>query len=234
MNIKPLLPVLALALSACVGEKPDPRSPAQTQAERDVNERLEEAAGLLHDVSKKVPSSIAVQAECAVIMPAVVRGGLILGARYGRGFAVCQTDDGVSAPAPVTLSGGSAGLQVGLESVDILMVFTGDAGKKALLRGRFALGADVSVAAGPLGTGTEAKTDSGFHASVLTYSRSKGLFAGAQLSGAVLDPDEKATDALYGSPQEFSKILSGEVKTPAAAKDFVSAIEDAIAAATGR
>ena len=165
-----------------------------------------------------------------MILPAVVHAGIILGARYGRGFAVCKTDDGVSAPAPVSLTGGTAGLAVGLESADVLLLFTNDEGRKALLRGHFGLGADVSVAAGPLGAGSTANRD----ASVLTYSRSRGLFAGAELSGVSLEADDSATTALYGSPLDLARILSGEVKVPKRAQDFVDAIEAAIEIAQGR
>ena len=223
----------ALLLSCvvgCAGSKPEPHSPAQNQAEREVGERLDAAAGLLRAVGKKVPATVAVDAECAVILPAVVHAGIILGARYGRGFAVCKTDDGVSAPAPVSLTGGTAGLAVGLESADVLLLFTNDEGRSALLRGHFGLGADVSVAAGPLGAGSTANRN----ASVLTYSRSRGLFAGAELSGASLTSDESATTALYGSPQDFARILSGAIKVPKRAQDFVAAIEAAIEIAQGR
>jgi lipid-binding SYLF domain-containing protein len=177
-----------------------------------------------------VPATVAVDAECAVILPAVLHGGIVLGARYGRGFAVCKTDDGVSAPAPVSLTGGSAGIALGVESADVLLLFTNDAGKSALLKGHFTLGADVTAAAGPLGAGSTSNRD----ASVQTYSRSRGLFAGAELSGASLQPDESATTALYGSSLEFTRILSGEIKTPARARDFVDAIEAAIEFAMGR
>lgn len=219
-----------LLACACAGSKPAPHSPEQIRAGREVGERLDAAAHLLRAVGKKVPATVATDAECAVILPAVVHAGLILGARYGRGFAVCKTDDGVSAPAPVSLTGGSAGLAVGLESADVLLLFTNDDGKNALLRGHFALGADVSVAAGPLGAGSTSNRD----ASVLTYSRTRGLFAGAELNGATLSSDESATTALYGSTQDFRRILSGEVKVPKRAQDFVDAIEAAIEIAQGR
>jgi lipid-binding SYLF domain-containing protein len=225
-----LLLLLPYALIGCAGSNPDPRSPAQVQAEREVGERLDAAAHLLRAVGKKVPAEVAVDAECAVILPAVVHAGIILGARYGRGFAVCKTDDGVSAPAPVSLTGGTAGLAVGLESADVLLLFTNDEGRSALLRGHFGLGADVSVAAGPLGAGSTTNRN----ASVLTYSRSRGLFAGAELNGAAVQFDEQATTALYGSPQDFAHILSGKVKVPKRAQDFVDAIEAAIEIAQGR
>jgi SH3 domain-containing YSC84-like protein 1 len=228
MRLEALL--MACVLVGCAGSHSDPHSPAQIQAEREVGERLDAAAHLLRAVGKKVPATVAVDAECAVILPAVVHAGIILGARYGRGFAVCKTDDGVSAPAPVSLTGGTAGLAVGLSSADMLLLFTNDEGRNALLRGHFGLGADVSVAAGPLGVGSTSNRD----ASVLTYSRSRGLFAGAELSGASLSFDESATTALYGSPQDFKRILSGQIKVPKRAQDFVDAIEAAIEIAQGR
>jgi SH3 domain-containing YSC84-like protein 1 len=228
MRLEALL--LACVLVGCAGSKSDPHSPAQIQAEREVGERLDAAAHLLRAVGKKVPATVAVDAECAVILPAVVHAGIVLGARYGRGFAVCKTDDGVSAPAPVSLTGGTAGLAIGLESADVLLLFTNEEGRAALLRGHFGLGADVSVAAGPLGAGSTSNRD----ASVLTYSRSRGLFAGAELSGVSVQSDDSATTALYGSPRDFAHILSGDVKTPKRAQDFVDAIEAAIEIAQGR
>ena len=230
MRLEATLLASAFIACACAGSKAEPHSPEQIRAEREVGERLDAAAHLLRAVGKNVPATVATDAECAVILPAVVHAGLILGARYGRGFAVCRTDDGVSAPAPVSLTGGSAGLALGLESADVLLLFTNDDGKNALLRGHFALGADVSVAAGPLGAGSTTNRD----ASVLTYSRSRGLFAGAELSGAALTSDESATTALYGAPQEFRRILSGDIKVPKRAQDFVDAIEAAIEIAQGR
>ncbi|MET0794894.1 MAG: lipid-binding SYLF domain-containing protein [Polyangiaceae bacterium] len=230
MRLEALLLFGALCVCACAGSNSAPHSPEQARAEAEVGERLDAAAHLLRAVGKKVPATVAVDAECAVILPAVVHGGIILGARYGRGFAVCKTDDGVSAPAPVSLTGGSAGIAVGFESADVLLLFTNDEGKNALLKGHFALGADVSVAAGPLGVGSTSNRN----ADVLTYSRSRGLFAGAELSGASLQPDDSATTALYGSPQTFDRILSGEIKVPKRAQDFVDAIEAAIEIAQGR
>lgn len=220
----------AFGACACASSQADPRSPELMRDQDAVAERLDAAAHLLRAVGKKVPGTVAVDAECAVILPAVLHGGLILGVRWGRGFAVCKTDDGVSAPAPISLTGGSAGLAVGLESADVLLLFTNDDGKKALMRGHFALGADVSVAAGPLGVGSTSNRD----ASVLTYSRSRGLFAGAELNGASLAFDDSATTALYGSPQDSRRILNGEVKVPKRAQDFVDAIEAAIEIAQGR
>jgi len=223
------LPLVSSLLVACAGT-PEPRSPAQVRAEREVGERLDAATGLLRAVGKQVPGTVAVDAECAVILPAVLHGGIIVGARYGHGFAVCKTDDGVSAPAPVTLAGGSAGLAVGIETSDVLLLFTNDAGKKALLTGHFTLGADVTAAAGPLGVGSTANRN----ADVQTYSRSRGLFAGAELSGVSLAPDDSATRALFGAAQDFSRILNGAVKVPPRARDFVEAIEAAIDIAMGQ
>ena len=230
MTFSRLVAALALIGGGC---RPAAHAEA-SRSQQEVADRLEDATRLLKEVGKKVPGSVANQAVCGVIMPAVVRGGLILGARHGHGFAVCEVDDGISAPAPVTLSGGTAGLQVGLETVDLLMLITNDAGRTALMRGRFELGADVSAAAGPVGTGQERATDTSFRAPVLTYTRSSGLFAGAVVSGAVVEQDQDATLALYGKHVELRRILAGEVKTPPLAKDFTDAIETTIAIASGR
>jgi lipid-binding SYLF domain-containing protein len=231
MNFSRPLVAIALLAGACrPATHPEPSS-----AQQEVADRLEDATRLLKDVGKKVPPSVASRVVCAVILPAVVRGGLILGARHGHGFAVCEVDDDhVSAPAPVALSGGSAGLQVGIETADLLMLITNDEGRSALMRGRFELGADLSAAAGPVSTGQERATDTKFRAPVLTYTRSSGLFAGATVGGAVIEQDHEATVALYGKPMELRQILSGGVATPRLAKDFADAIETAIAAASGR
>ncbi len=231
MDVNRLVVALALIAGAC-----RPAShPEASRSQQEVEDRLEDATRLIKGVGKKVPASVASRAVCAVIMPAVVRGGLILGARHGHGFAVCEVDDErVSAPAPVTLSGGSAGLQLGIESADVLMLITNDEGRNALMRGRFELGADLSAAAGPVSTGQERATDTNFRAPVLTYTRSSGLFAGATVSGAVVDQDREATIALYGKPLELRRILTGEVATPPLAQPFADAIEAAISAASGR
>jgi SH3 domain-containing YSC84-like protein 1 len=231
MNIRRQIMALALFAGACrPAAHPEP-----SRSRQELAERLEDATRLLKDVGKQVPASVASRAVCAVVMPAVVGGGLILGARHGHGFAVCEVDDDrVSAPAPVTLSGGSAGLQVGIETADLLMLITNDEGRNALLRGRFELGAGLSAAAGPVSTGRERATDTHFRAPVLTYTRSSGLFAGVAVSGAALEQDQEATVALYGEPVDLRRILSGEVKTPPLAKGFADSIEMAIAAASGR
>jgi lipid-binding SYLF domain-containing protein len=229
MNFSRYVVTFAVLAGAC-----RPAAHPQSRSQQEVSDRLEDAARLLRGVGKKVPAGVATETVCAVIMPAVVRGGLILGARHGHGFAVCEVDDGVSAPAPVTLSGGTVGLQVGIETVDLLMLITNDEGRSALMRGRFELGVDASVAAGPVGAGQERATDTNFRAPVLTYTRSSGLFAGAVVSGVVVTQDQEATIALYGKQVDARQILAGEVKTPPLAKDFAEAIEAAITAASGR
>jgi lipid-binding SYLF domain-containing protein len=230
MNLS--LPAIALALTT--GGCHPAAHPESSRSQQEVSDRLEDATRLLRDVAKKVPAEVATRTVCAVIMPAVVRGGLILGVRHGHGFAVCEVNEGVSAPVPVTLSGGTAGLQVGIETVDLLMLITNDEGRSALMRGRFELGVDASATAGPVGSGKERATDTDFRAPVLTYTRSSGLFAGAVVSGAVVEQDQDATLALYGKHVDVRQILSGQVKTPPLAKDFADAIEAAITAASGR
>ena len=230
MNFSRIVLACSLLAIAC-----RPASHAEPSRERqEVSDRLEDATRLLKDVGKKVPGGVARDAVCAVILPNVVRGGLILGARHGHGFAVCEVDEGVSAPAPVILTGGTAGFQLGVESADVLMLITNDDGRSALMRGHFEIGADVSAAAGPVGTGTERATDTKFRAPVITYTRSSGLFAGAVVSGVVLEQDREATRALYGKDEDMRSILAGKVATPPLAKDFMDAIEAAINAASGR
>src|SRR5262249_27614619 len=156
---------------------------------------------LVGEYRGKLPASVTENARCVVVVPSMVKGGLIVGARHGGGFASCRTTSSSdanrwSAPAPITMSGGTAGAQIGFESTDVVMLIESDDGMKKLLRSRFELGADVSVSAGPIGRGREVDTDGTMHAQVLSYSRSRGLFAGAELNGAVVKQDEEATRAL--------------------------------------
>jgi lipid-binding SYLF domain-containing protein len=190
-------------------------------------DRLGEAAAVVRDVGPQIPTSVALGARCVAVIPAMMQGGFVVGARHGRGFAVCRDASGWSAPAPVNISGGTIGLQAGLESSDLIMLFTSDDGMQKLLRAQFALGTDASAAAGPVGGGREASTDASFRASVLTYARSRGLFAGADLGGAVIEQDHDATRSLYAAPTDFRSLLSGQTAIPQRASGFLSAIRGA-------
>jgi lipid-binding SYLF domain-containing protein len=174
----------------------------------------------------KIPVNVAHKAQCVVAVPSLVKGGVIIGGESGKGYASCQTAQGWSAPAPVSISGGSFGAQVGVESVDVLALVTSPKGSNALVSGHFNIGVDASAAAGPVGTGRGTSADVSSNTDVVSYSHSKGLFAGAELNGATLKSDEDSTRALFGSKAPMSTILSGQVQSPPdeAAQRFLSAV----------
>lgn len=194
--------------------------------------RVESAATVLNEImatpDKGIPEEILGSAKCVAVVPSLIKGGFILGGAHGRGVATCRTASGWSAPAPLTTTGGSIGLQIGGQAVDVIMVIMNDRGMTALLTSKFKLGADVSVAAGPVGRHAEGSTDWKMRAEVLTYSRARGLFAGLTLNGAVIKQDEDATRELYGRMVDFKTILTGSVPTPQAAEPFVAAVRKAV------
>jgi lipid-binding SYLF domain-containing protein len=193
--------------------------------------RLESAATVLNEImaspDKGIPSDILGSAKCVAVVPNLLKGGFIVGGAHGRGMATCRTATGWSAPAPITTTGGSIGLQIGGQAVDLVMVVMNDRGMQALLTNKFKLGADASVAAGPVGRHTEGSTDWKLRAEVLTYSRARGLFAGISFNGAVIKQDEDATGELYGRQIDFKTILTGSVQPPQSAEKFLSAVKQA-------
>ena len=228
--------VIALSGTACSSSpRTEAASPevGYSKARAEVMDRLGDAATLVDEFRAKLPESVTKQARCIIVVPAMVRGGFIVGARHGDGFASCRAPNNGdqanwSAPAPISVSGGSAGAQIGVESVDLLMLVQSDAGMNKLLRSKFELGADVSASAGPVGRGREAATDTTMKAEVLSYTRSRGLFAGAELGGAVVKQDDDATRALYGaSGPDFRTLLAGNVAPPdIASRRFVEVVRE--------
>jgi SH3 domain-containing YSC84-like protein 1 len=192
--------------------------------------RLETAATVLNEImatpDKGIPSDILGSAKCVAVVPNLLKGGFIVGGAHGRGMATCRTATGWSAPAPITTTGGSVGLQIGGQAVDLVMVVMNDRGMQALLTNKFKLGADASVAAGPVGRHTEGATDWKLRAEVLTYSRARGLFAGISFNGAVIKQDEDATGELYGRQIDFKTILTGSVPAPQSAEKFLAAVKE--------
>jgi SH3 domain-containing YSC84-like protein 1 len=193
--------------------------------------RVESAATVLNEImatpDKGIPEEILGSAKCVAVVPSLIKGGFVVGGAHGRGMATCRLATGWSAPAPLTTTGGSFGLQIGGQAVDVVMVVMNDRGMQALLTNKFKLGADASVAAGPVGRHAEGSTDWKLRAEVLTYSRARGLFAGLTLNGAVIKQDEDATRELYGRMVDFKSILTGSVPTPQASEAFVSAVRKA-------
>jgi lipid-binding SYLF domain-containing protein len=193
--------------------------------------RLQAAATVMDEImaapDKGIPSDILSSAKCVAVIPSLLKGGFVIGGAHGRGMATCRTPTGWSAPAPLTTTGGSVGLQIGGQAVDVVMVVMNDRGMQALLTSKFKLGADASVAAGPVGRHTEGSTDWKLRAEVLTYSRARGLFAGISFNGAVIKQDEDATGELYGRMVDFKSILTGSVQPPQSAEAFLAAIRKA-------
>lgn len=196
-----------------------------------VAKRVDAADSLLKDImatpDKGVPSELLSHAKCVIVIPGVKKAALGIGGDYGRGFASCRTAtdrDAWSAPAPVFLGGGSWGAQIGGESTDFLMLVMDDKGAQKLLSSKFKVGVDASAAAGPVGRTASADTNWKLNSEILTYSRAKGLFAGIDINGAEVKQDDKTTRDLYGRVLPFSQILSGQVRTPAPAREFVAEV----------
>jgi lipid-binding SYLF domain-containing protein len=200
-------------------------------AREDSIERLNNSAEVLKAMmaasDKGIPEEVLDDAKCVVIIPHLVKGGFIVGAKHGRGVATCRTPQGWSAPAFVSVGGGSWGLQIGVEAVDLIMLVMNEKGLQHLLANKFQLSGEGSAAAGPVGRHASAGTDWKLESEVLTYSRSKGAFAGLTLEGAVLEQDDDSTKAIYGKEVGFRPTLVGEVATPPEAKEFKAAVSHA-------
>lgn len=181
-------------------------------------ERLGNAAVVLDELlsapDQGVPADLLKRAACVVVVPGLKKAGLGLGGEYGRGYAVCRIGDGWSAPAGVRMESGSVGFQIGVSEIDVVLLVMNRRGMDRLLSSRFTLGGDASVAAGPLGRSAEAKTDVTMRAEILSYSRSRGVFAGIALEGATLREDASANRELYRRQARNRAILGGSVKTP--------------------
>jgi lipid-binding SYLF domain-containing protein len=187
------------------------------------------AAGTIMDEimaapDSSIPGEVLESAHCVAIVPSMLKGGFVVGGSYGKGVATCRTDAGWSAPAFFMVGGGSVGLQIGGEAVDLVMLVMNEKGMRNLLSSKFKLGADASVAAGPVGRHAEAATDWKMRAEVLTYSRARGLFAGISLNGAAVRQDKSDTRDFYGRMVPFRTILTGKITPPADAGPFLTAV----------
>lgn len=199
-------------------------------ARQDSVERLQSSVDVLHAImatpDKGIPEEVLSSAKCIVVVPDLIKGGFIFGGKNGRGVASCRTAEGWSAPAFVSIGGGSWGLQIGVEEVDLAMLVMNDHGLQHLLTSNFQLTGEA-VAAGPVGRHASAGADWKMNTQTLTYSRSKGVFAGLTLEGAVVEQDEDSTQAIYGKETAFRNILSGKASTPKSAEAFLKAVSDA-------
>ena len=200
-------------------------------AKEDSTKRLSAAGAVLNEImsapDKGIPEEVLDNAKCIVVVPNLVKAGFIVGGKHGRGVATCRTSSGWSAPAFISVGGGSWGLQIGVEGVDLVMLVMNDAGLQHLLSSKFQISGEGSAAAGPVGRHASAGTDWKMNSELLTYSRSKGVFAGVTLEGAVIEPDEDSTVAIYGKDKKFRDILSGSVATPTSAEAFLAAVKNA-------
>jgi lipid-binding SYLF domain-containing protein len=188
-----------------------------------LNASAEVLADMMHASDKGIPQDLMNKAQCVVVVPNMKKAGFIWGAKYGRGYAVCRRAGGAgwTAPAGMRIEGGSFGLQIGGSESDVVVLVNNESGMKHLLSDKFTLGGDASIAAGPVGRDASAQTDVALHAEMLSYSRSRGIFAGIALEGATLRPDKEADHELYGHEVSNREILTGhDIKTPAVAEHF--------------
>jgi SH3 domain-containing YSC84-like protein 1 len=222
MKITPLLLVGALALTS--------GNLWAASGRQDSLDRLQMSSDALHAImsapDKGIPEEVISGAKCIVVVPHLIKGGFVVGAEHGRGIASCRTTDGWSAPAFLSIGGGSWGLQIGVEGVDLVMVVMNDRGLQHLLSDKFQIGGDASASAGPVGRHASAGTDWQMNSEILTYSRSRGVFAGITLDGAVVEQDADSTRAIYGRDPSFRSILSGRVHAPKSTLSFMRAVTE--------
>lgn len=195
------------------------------------NDRLDHAGRVLHEImaapDSGIPEEVLERAKCVAVVPHLLKGGFVFGAENGRGVATCRTANGWSAPVFFAITGGSWGLQIGVEGIDLVMIIQDERGMHQLLSSKFEIGGDASAAAGPVGRHASANTDWKLNAEILTYSRARGAFAGLTLNGASIRHDEDSTTAIYGRNVSNRRILSGEIAAPAAARTFLDAVRGA-------
>ncbi|HEY3627431.1 MAG TPA: lipid-binding SYLF domain-containing protein [Terracidiphilus sp.] len=193
--------------------------------------QLDNAAKVLQEVmaapDKGIPDETLRKAKCIAVIPRAGKGGFLVGAEGGRGVATCRAASGWSAPAFFTIAGGSWGLQVGIEGIDLVMIFQNEHGMEHLLGGKFQIGSDASAAAGPVGRHASADTDWKMNAEILTYARAKGVFAGVTLNGADIRADEDSTKSFYGAGASARSVLEGKIPAPAEAHSFLAAVRNA-------
>jgi SH3 domain-containing YSC84-like protein 1 len=208
----------AAAMPADIAPEPNTKASGRVEAAGTVLDEIQAAP------DQRIPQEILGSAECVAVVPSLLNAGFVFGARYGRGVASCRTPKGWSAPAFFTIGGGSFGLQIGGQATDVIMLIMNKHGMDDLLSSKFKLGGDASAAAGPVGRHAAADTDWKMRAEVLTYSRSRGLFAGLELNGAVIKQDKDSTRDFYGRMVPFKTSLKGDVEAPKDAYPFLSTL----------
>jgi SH3 domain-containing YSC84-like protein 1 len=194
----------------------------------DIQKRLDASADVINQImgtDKSIPDKIMSSADCIAVVPSLVKVAFVFGGRHGKGVATCRTANGWSAPAPITVTGGSWGLQIGAQAVDLVMLVMNEKGMDQLLTSKFNVGAGAAAAAGPVGREGSANTDWKMKSEILTYSRSRGVFAGIDLSGASITQDKDETRILYGKMVPFSDLLRGRVPPPQGSQTFMAAVK---------
>lgn len=198
-------------------------------------DRMNNAANVLHEImgapDKGIPEEVLEHAKCVAVVPHMLKGGFVFGAENGRGVATCRTAKGWSAPAFFAITGGSWGLQIGIEGIDLVMIIQNDRGMQRLISSNFELGADASAAAGPVGRHASADTDWKLNTEILTYSRAKGAFAGLTLNGASIRRDDDSMEAVYGHHVSTRAVLTGRVAATESSERFLNAVRGAKAQA---
>jgi lipid-binding SYLF domain-containing protein len=221
MNLKHRVWVLAIAGSMTT---------AAFAADRaiKVDDRLDASADTLTDMmrasDKGIPQDLLNKARCVVVIPGMKKAGFIFGAEEGRGFAVCRRSGGWSAPAAIRMEGGSFGFQIGASETDVVLLVMNEGGMRHLLSDKFTVGGDASAAAGPVGREATAQTDATMNAEILSYSRSRGLFAGISVQGTTLRPDGETDRTLYGHDETNREILTGNLNVPPSGRKFEHAL----------
>jgi lipid-binding SYLF domain-containing protein len=199
-------------------------------ADKATDERLSNAARTFEEImsapDKGIPGGVLNKAACVVVVPGMKKGGFIVGGSFGRGAVICRGKDqtGWGPPAMVELGGGSVGLQIGAQATDVVMLIMDAGGMESLLKSKFTLGGEASVAGGPVGRATTAETDAAMKAKILSYSRSRGAFAGVSLQGVTMNQDEGANKAVYGKQVGSDEILHGGVTMPAGAMPLIQVL----------
>lgn len=193
-----------------------------------LNARLENARTVIDEImqtpDRGIPNSIVKQATCIAVVPSLKKGAFIVGAEYGQGVVTCRTGRGWSGPVFIRMAGGSFGFQIGGQGTDLVLVAVNDKGLQDLLKSKFKIGGDAAASAGPVGRNAQADTDISMRAELLTYSRSKGLFAGIDLDGTTVSQNTDDTTTLYGAPHTFDQILKGNVLPPEDSRPFLRTI----------
>ncbi len=199
--------------------------------QQDTTARLQAAGQVMNEImaapDKGIPEEVLNDAKCIAVVPDMAQGAFIVGGEHGRGVVTCRTSHGWSAPAFISIGGGSFGFQAGGQAVDLVVLFMNDKGVQGLLSSKFELTGEASAAAGPVGRHASAGTDWKMNTEALSYSRTKGLFAGVAVNGAKIQQDNDSTEAMYGKDVSFRKTLSGDVHIPASADSFIAAVKAA-------